>query len=170
MDVLEAILTRRSVREYTSDPVPDDILEELLRAAMQAPSAGNQRPWHFVLLREPEILQEIGRVHPYAQMLRATPVAILVCGDTRLMRFEEFWVQDCSAAAQNILLAAHARGLGSAWVGLYPLEDRISEMRRILHLPDAVLPLCLIPLGYPASEAPVEDRFDPSRVRRGVWS
>jgi nitroreductase len=170
MDVMEAIHSRRSIREYSPEPVADAVVEELLRAAMQAPSAGNQRPWQFVVIRERALLDEIARVHPYAQMLTAAPVAILVCGDSRLERYPEFWVQDCSAATENLLLAAWARGLGCAWVGVHPLEDRIAEFRRLLGLPLEVTPLCLVPIGRPAVQAPKEDRYDPSRVRRDRWA
>ena len=112
MEALETILTRHSIRRYTPAPVPDSLVTEILQAAMSAPSAGNQQPWQFVVVADRLLREEIPTFHPYAQMVREAPVAILVCGDLRLESYPGHWVQDCSAATQNILLAAHAKGLG----------------------------------------------------------
>ena len=169
MDVLEAILSRRSTREYKPDPVSEEALDQLLRGAMQAPSAGKVRPWHFVVIRERATLDEVAREHPYAQMMRTAPVAIVVCGDSRLERYKGYWIQDCSAATQNILLAAHGLGLGTAWVGLHPMEDRAEVVRRLVGLPEPIIPLCLIAVGHPREAGPREDTFDPSRIHRERW-
>ena len=169
MKAFEAILTRRSVREFTSEPVGEEALEQILRAGMQAPSAGNQQPWHFIVVRQRALLDEVARVHPYAQMCRTATAAILVCGDATLEKFPGYWVQDCSAAAENMLLAAHALGLGGVWVGVHPRAERIGVMRELFRLPESVHPLCLLPLGRPtATPAPVE-RFLPARVRYDRW-
>src|SRR5512142_911151 len=108
MDALEAILTRRSVRRYTPEPIAEELLHELLDAAMHAPSAGNEQPWHFVVVTDRETLAAIPRFHPYAVMLRQAPAAIVVCGDPTLEKYHGYWVQDCAAATENLLLAAHA--------------------------------------------------------------
>ncbi|MGQ9515504.1 MAG: nitroreductase family protein [Thermoproteota archaeon] len=120
MDALEAILSRRSIRKYDARSIPDSVVEKLLASAMSAPSAGNEQPWHFVVITDRQILKEIPKYHPYSQMLTSTPMAILVCGDPKLERYKGFWVQDCSAATENILIAANAEGLGAVWLGVYP--------------------------------------------------
>ena len=169
METMEAILTRRSIRRYTGESVPDAVIEEILRAAMQAPSAGNEQPWQFVVITGCAILREIPRFHKHAKMVLDAPVAILVCGDLSREKHEGFWVQDCCAATQNILLAAHARGLGAVWVGIFPREGRVTGFRKLLGLPDHVVPLALVPIGYPAVRKPGEDRFDRSRIHRDRW-
>ncbi len=169
METLEAIRTRRSIRQYTSQPVPEEMVEELLRAAMAAPSAGNEQAWQFVVISDREILGSIPRIHPYCQMAAQAPVAILVCGDLSRQKHQGYWVQDCSAAIQNLLLAAHARGLGAVWTGIYPVEERVKAFREMMGLPPEVVPLALIPVGWPAEAPPPEDRYDPARVHRDRW-
>ena len=169
MDAMQAILTRRSIRRYTDQPVPPDLVTAVLRAGMQAPSAGNQQPWHFVVITDRKTRDAIPGFHPYADMLPEASVAILVCGDLSLERYRGYWVEDCSAATQNVLLAAHALGLGAVWVGLYPQEDRIMAMRKLLGLPTQVVPLALVPLGYPAQAIPPENRFNACRIHRERW-
>jgi nitroreductase len=160
MDAIEAILSRRGIRKYTNDPLPDLVVNEILRAAMSAPSAGNEQPWHFVVIRDRKTLDRITEVHPHAQMLKEAPVAILICGDLGLEKHKGFLVQDCSAATENMLLAASAKGLGAVWLGIYPREDRVEGLRRMLDIPKGVIPFSLIPLGHPAEEKPREDRFN----------
>jgi nitroreductase len=169
VDAMEAILSRRSIRRYTQEPVPDVTVAEILTAAMSAPSAGNQQPWQFIIIADRALRDEIPALHPYAQMVPEAPVAILVCGDLRLESYAGYWVQDCSAATQNILLAAHARGVGAVWVGIYPKEERVKRLQKLLGLPDQVIPLALIPMGFPAEQVPPAHRFDPSRIHRNRW-
>jgi nitroreductase len=169
MDAMEMILTRRSIRKYTEQPVTDEIIEAILNAGMHAPSAGNQQPWHFVVIRDRAILDKIPDFHPHAGMLQMCPVAILVCGDADLGKHRGFWAQDCSAATQNILLAAHALGLGAVWAGVYPEGARVEGFRKLLGLPDRVHPLALIPLGYPAETKPQPQRFERSRIHHDKW-
>ena len=169
MDAIEAILSRRSIRRYTPQPVPEAVIRRLLEAAMCAPSAGNEQPWHFVVITDRRSLEAIPRFHPYAEMLKEASIAILVCGDQRLERYKGYWVQDCSAATQNLLLAAHAEGLGAVWVGIYPREERVARFRQLLGLPDQVVPLCLVPLGHPAEQLPRAQRYDASRVHQDRW-
>lgn len=166
---MDAILNRRSIRKYTDQPIPDDIIKELLKAGMSAPSAGNQKPWHFIVINEREILDEIPKFHPYAQMVKQAKSAIVVCADLSLEKHPGYWVQDCSAATQNILLAAHDKGLGAVWVGLYPREERVAGMTKLLNIPENVIPLSLIPLGYPAEQKDYIERYDPDRVHYNKW-
>jgi nitroreductase len=169
MDAIEALNTRRSVREFTAEPVREDQIETILRAAMQAPSACNQQPWHFAVVDNREQLQALAAVHPYAQMLLHAPLAVVVCADLTLETCQGNWVIDCSAATENLLLAAHALGLGGVWVGIHPVEKRVKDISRILGLPSFVMPLCLAAVGHPAGPLPVVDRFRPERVHRNAW-
>jgi len=169
METIEAIYTRRSIREYTSQPVSEEVIHELLTAAMYAPSAGNQQPWHFVVIRDRRTLDAIPEFHPFANMLKNAPVAILVCGEPALEKYRERWMLDCSAATQNILLAAHAKGLGTVWVGIYPEAGRMDGMRNLLALPKHIIPLSLIPIGYPAEQIPQPKRFNTSRIHYDKW-
>jgi nitroreductase len=170
MEAMDAILSRRSIRRYTTEPVPEKVIEELLEAAMSAPSAHNTQPWHFVVVNDRVILDEIPKFHPYADMLPQAPMAILVCGDLQLDAGRGFWVQDCSAAAQNILVAANAKGLGAVWVGIYPVEEKSGDViRNLIGLPENIIPLCLIPMGYPVQAKPPANRYDSSRIHNNRW-
>lgn len=169
MEALEAILTRRSVRKYGEEPVGDESVTTLLRAAMAAPSAGNQQPWHFIVVRDRALLEGIAAFHPYGAMTREAPLAIVVCADLELEQRPGFWVQDCAAATQNLLLAAHALGLGAVWLGIHPRPERIEATRALFGLPHQVIPLAIVPIGHPAeSPAPV-DRYNPRRVHFDRW-
>ena len=162
--MLETILKRRSIRKYTEEHVTQDQIKKLLQAAMQAPSAGNQQPWRFLVINDRGIMEKIPNVHPYASMLPKAPVAILVCGDLSLEKHKGYWVQDCAAATQNLLLAAEAMGLGAVWLGVYPMEDRVQGIRTLFSLPENFVPFSLIPVGKPVSHPGVIDRFNPDRV------
>jgi len=164
MDTLEAIHTRRSIRKYTDRPVPRELATELLRAAMSAPSAVNSQPWVFILIDDRKLLEEIPTFSPYASMCMEAPLAILICGDTTQEKVPGYWVQDCSAATQNLLLAAHACGLGAVWTGIYPMEDRIEGFRKTFGLPEHVIPLAFVPIGYPAQKPVLQDRYREERV------
>ena len=167
--MLTEIWKRRSVREYSGQQVGEDTLEELLRAAMQAPSARNLQPWHFVVATDRETLASVPEHHPYASMVPGASAVILVCGDTALQDNPGYLAQDCSAATQNILLEAVAQGLGAVWLGVYPRPGRISGMRKLFGLPGNILPVTLVSLGYPAKEPAEEDRFRPDRIHLGAW-
>ena len=169
MEAFDAILSRRSVRRYAPKEVPEEIVRGLLEAAMSAPSAGNGQPWHFILIRDHLLLNEIPKFHPYSSMMRETPLGILVCGDLKREN-KGFWVQDCSAATENLLLAAHAKGLGAVWLGVYPLEERIGGFRRLLDLPKEIMPFALIATGYPVGEVSARvSRFDPMKIHTERW-
>lgn len=169
MDALEAIRTRRSVREYEETPVDDAAIEELVRAAMQAPSAGNARTWQFVVLTDPDLLDQVPSIHPHAGMTPDAGWAILVCGDPTLEKYPGNWIADCSAATQNLLLAAHAKGYGAVWTGVYPEKERMQGFRELLGLPDHVMPLALVPVGFPEETPAPEDRYEAAKVHRNGW-
>jgi nitroreductase len=166
---MEAVLQRRSIRKYTDQKVPEDSLTALLKAAMAAPSAGNEQPWHFVVIKERLILDQVPTVHPHAQMIKQAPVAVLVCGDTDLAKHGEMWIQDCSAATENLLIAAQAEGLGAVWLGVYPREDRIRGLRELLGIPDHVFPFALIPIGFPGEQKPPSNRYNEERIHYDRW-
>ena len=168
MDAMEIILTRRSIRKYTEQPVSDEVLKELLEAAMCAPSAANRQPWCFVVINDRKILDDIPNYHPYAQMLKEAPAAILVCCDSDL-QMGDYGVQDCSAATQNILLAAHAKGLGAVWLGVYPTEVKVTDIKRLLNLPENIIPISLISVGYPAEQKSPPDHYRADRVHYNHW-
>ncbi len=169
MNTIEAIFTRRSIRVYTSQPIPDEMVERLLRAAMQAPSAGNQQAWQFVVVTQRSQLNALAEVLPYGKMLTSAPLGLIVCGDLEIEKSKGYWVQDCSAATQNVLLAAHDLGLGAVWLGVYPREQRVADVRRVLGIPESVVPLCAIAIGYPAEEKPRTDRYDAGKVHHNTW-
>ena len=167
MDALEAIFTRRSIRRYRPEPVPMDLVNQLLAAGMSAPSAMNIRPWQFIVITERKIMDEIPKFHPYSAMLRSAPLVLCVCGD--ITASEKYWVLDCSAAAENILIAARALGLGAVWLAVYPVESRIMNLKELLRLPENIVPLCLIAVGYPAEEKPRSAGRDEARVHYNEW-
>jgi len=169
MDAIEAILTRRSIREYIKKSIDDKTLKELLEAAMSAPSAGNEQPWHFILINDPKILKEVPSFHNHAKMLSDASTAILVCCDKRLEKHGEMWIQDCSAATENILIAVNAKGLGAVWLGIYPRDERVNGMRKLLGLPEHIIPFSLISIGYPSEKKPPADRYDASRIHYNKW-
>jgi nitroreductase len=136
---------------------------------MAAPSAGNQQAWRFVVVRDREVLRAIADASPYAAMLPAAPVAIVVCADVGVERHMGFWVQDCSAAVQNMLLAARAIGLGGVWLGYHPVRERTDGIVHALGLPPDVMPLAVVPFGHPAQTPPPADRYDPTYVHQDRW-
>ena len=166
---MKAILTRRSIRKYKPQAVPDEIITELLTAAMSAPSAGNEQPWEFVVINDRKLLDRIPEFHPYATMLKEAPVAILVCGDLKREKHKGYWVQDCSAATENILIAVEEKKLGAVWLGIYPREERVAGLRKLLGIPESIVPFSLIAIGYPAEVKEPADRFDPVRVHQNRW-
>ena len=169
MEAYQAILTRRSIRAYTDQPVSEELVHKLLVAAVSAPSAGNGQPWHFVVITERSLLNALAELLPFGKMLRQAPLAIAVCGDAKGQPREGYWVQDCSAATENLLLAAHALGLGGVWLGVYPREDRVAGVRRILAIPERVTPLNVLAIGYPVEPGGPVDRYSEDRVHRNGW-
>ena len=166
-DLIQTIFARRSIRKYTDKPVGEKDVKMLLEAAMAAPSSSNRRPWHFVVVTDRLMLDHLARVHPYGKMLFEAPLCMAVCGDTAISPGS--WVQDCSAAAENLLLAATALGLGAVWLGVHPRESRVAPIRNALKLPKTIVPLNLIAIGYPAEEKAPRTQFDELRVHRERW-
>jgi nitroreductase len=164
---LRTILNRRSVRKYNDKPVSRKQLETILRAGMAAPSAGDQRPFSFVAVAEHETLVKLAAALPYARMLNQAAAAIVVCGQPAkaISQTENtFWVQDCSVASGNILLAAESMGIGAVWVGVHPNAEREAAVRKILSVPDTLVPLNVVSLGYPKEKQKPGDKFDPKSI------
>lgn len=166
---MDTILTRRSIRKYTEQPVPEALVTDLLRAAMAAPSAGNERPWQFVVVRDRAVLEVVATANPYGGMARDAQLAVIVCGDLEREDRPGFWVQDCAAATENLLLAAHSAGLGAVWCGTYPREERMRPIAAALGLPEHVIPFAVVPIGYPAERPAPADRYDPGLVHLDRW-
>ena len=165
--MLKTIMTRTSIRQYTDQPVEKEKIEAMLRAGMAAPTAVNAQPWHFVVVSDKAKLGELAAANPRAGMLKSAPLAIVVCGDmSKAMegKGRQFWIQDCSAATENILLAGHAQGLGAVWTALYPMEERIQPVSEALKLPDTLIPLCTVVIGYPAEQPEPKDKWKPENV------
>jgi nitroreductase len=169
MDTMHALLTRRSVRQFEDKPVSEDMVRQILEAAMMAPSAINEQPWQFVVVNERGRLDAVAEIHPYVKMVLQAPVGILVCGDLTKERYPGYWVQDCSAAMENLLLAAHALGLGSVWTGIHPMEERVAAYRALFNLPDHIIPLGFAPIGWPAQQPKSGSRFQEDRVHYNTF-
>ncbi len=163
--VFQAMLARRSIRQYTDQPVSEAQTRRLLEAAMAAPSASNRQPWHFIVVSDRPTLNALAHVHPYAKMLFEAPLCIVVCGEVE----NSYWVQDCAAATENILVAAVEMGLGSVWLGVHPRSEREQDVRDLLRIPSHIAPLCLIALGYPAEEKEARTQYREEKVHREHW-
>jgi nitroreductase len=171
LEAVEAILSRRSVREYTGIVVPDDVVRELLHAAMSAPSSKGSKPWHFLVINDRKTLNRIPLYFPYAFMIRRAPVAIIICGDESKTAYGVYWTFDCAAATENILIAAHARGLGAVWCGAYKAETpQETSFQDWLGIPKNVVPFAVVPIGYPVKHNhEILERFDSSIVHVNRW-
>lgn len=161
--MLDFIYKRRSIRKYKPNPVPEELITEMLKAAMAAPSANNARPWEFVVVRDPETRRALSNVHQYARMAADAPVVIVVLGD----RGNRWMQQDCAAATENLLLAAANLGMGAVWVGLR--EKRDAPVRELLGVPEKYRAFCLVPVGYPAEEKEPRTQYDEAKVHRERW-
>lgn len=169
--VIDNIMTRCSIRQFTDRQIAKDTLDNIVRAGMAAPSAMDKRPWSFVVVTEREVLDSLNANHPYANLKTAT-AAIVVCGVMDKAgegKARDYWVQDCSAATENILLAAHAYGLGAVWCGVYPVEERVEAVSKVLGIPEGVMPLDIVTMGYPDQEPNVKDKWDASNVHYQKW-
>jgi nitroreductase len=169
MDTLTAIATRRSIRQFTDEPVTPEQLETLMRAAMSAPSAGNQQPWRFVIARDEATRAKLAVATQYSSPVGRAPIGIVVLADTRENKHPGYWVQDCSAAVENLLLAAHTMGLGGVWIGVHPHPEREQAVREIVEAPEGFSALCMIAIGHPASPGPEVDRYHAEWVRDERW-
>ncbi|MEL7645585.1 MAG: nitroreductase family protein [Anaerolineaceae bacterium] len=169
MELLTTIFTRRSVRRFTPEPVSDSDLETLLRAGMQAPSADNVQPWRFIVINDRILLDRIPSIHPWSGMMKEAALGILVCGQSVEGETGGFWQQDCAAATENILLAAHGIGLGAVWLGICPDAKRMADFSALVGLPATVRPLGVVAVGHPARTSQPEDRYDPAKVHFNRW-
>lgn len=171
MKAIEALMGRRSIRKYTNVKIPEEKITTLLKTAMNAPSGGNVQPWHFIVVDNRETLMKITEVHPYSKMLEQASHAIIVLGNTTAHSkgIEEFWVQDCSAALENILIAAHALGLGAVWLGGYPNMDIVNGLKDLFKVPDHINTLGVISLGYPGETKTPRENYDKTRVHHNKW-
>lgn len=168
---MNTIFTRRSIRNFTHQVVEREKIDKLLRAAMQAPSAGNQQPWEFIVVQDKTTLEKLGGLSPYAKPAAKAPLAFVLVAREEGLRFPEYWEQDMSAATQNILLEAVELGLGAVWLGAAPVKERMDYLREMFNLPEKIKPFCVIALGYPApgQENRFVDRFEASRVHYEKW-
>ena len=164
--VLKTILSRRSIRRYTEHKLTREEIEALLDAAMAAPSANNKRPWHFVVVQEAEGRLALSQVHRWARMIADAPLAIAVCAENEA---NEFWIDDCSAATENILLAAEAMGLGGVWIGIHATASYQAAVREILRLPSGIGVHCLLAIGHPAEKRPAYGKHDSARAHWERW-
>jgi nitroreductase len=168
---LSFIFGRRSIRAYQATPVSDELVDDLLAAAMAAPSACAKDPWRFVVVRKRTAREALAAALPNGKMVASAAVGIVVCGDLSAAHGGElsYLLQDCSAAIENLLLAAHALGLGACWLGVHPRQPRIDALTKILQLPDKIVPVSGIALGWPAEQKPPRTRFEPGYVHRETW-
>lgn len=169
MDAIKNILTRRSIRKYIQKAVPEKDVRELVNAGMHAPTARNLQPWHFVVVDKRDLIDQLAIAHPHAKMLKQASLAILVCGDKTIQEAEGYIIQDCSAATQNIMLTAHALGLGSVWLGMYPREERMQKVSELLDIPGHILPVALISIGYPDELKETPERYKEERIHRNKF-
>jgi nitroreductase len=171
-DALSVIAQRKSVRHFTAQPLTDEQFEILLRAAMAAPSAKNVQPWEFVVITDRTKLNEMGEKLPYAKMLLQAPAAIIVCGNVSKVSPDSKlnWVSDCAAATENLLLAAEAIGLAAVWTAAFPYPERINAAREAVeNIPDEMVPLAVIPVGYAAREEKAKDKWHPEKIHFNQW-
>ncbi|MBR1415336.1 MAG: nitroreductase family protein [Prevotella sp.] len=164
---IENIMTRTSIRKFKDQPVEAEKVETMLRAAMAAPTAMNRQPWHFVVVSDKQVLGELAGQGRRGDMLRNAPLAIIVCGDftkTGEGKGQEFWIQDTSAATENLLLAAHALGLGAVWTAAWPMDERYKNIQKVLSMPETIVPLCTVIIGYADEEPTPKDKWKPENV------
>jgi nitroreductase len=168
LDAIKAIMSRRSIRKYTGETIPEETITKLLKAGMNAPSAHYTQPWHFIVVDEKETLEKVPEYHQYSKMLPNASHAIIVLGDTKIQE-TDFWIHDCSAATENILIAANALGLGAVWLGVHPSKELIDGTRKLFNIPEHVTPLGIISLGYPDETKQPRKNYKPERVHHNKW-
>jgi nitroreductase len=164
--LLDTIKKRRSIRRYTDQAVTDQQIRQLLEAAMAAPSGSNIQPWEFVVVRDPDLKKQLAQTHTWSSMAADAAVVFVVCGNERA---SHHWVEDASAATENLLLAATALGLGAVWVGIHPNADREAHLRKVLDIPEGIRVLCLVPVGHPAESKPPRTQYQESKVHYEEW-
>lgn len=169
MEVQEALLNRRSIRKYKNQNINKEDIDLILKAAMYAPSAMNTQAWHFIVIDNKAVLLDTLKSIPYAEMLKQGASAILVCGDSSIEKNKSWLLQNCSAVTENILLSAFGLGIGSCWIGIHGMEEIVRNIKQQFKLPDNVVPVSLISLGYPDEEIKAEDRFDKNKIHYNKW-
>lgn len=170
---IENIMTRTSIRDYQDRKVEDEKVEQIIRAAMAAPSAGNKQPWRFIVIKDKKTLEAISENFKSMKMAAKAPLAIVVCGDMKATfpgDGTDYWVEDASAATENLLLAAHSLGLGAVWCGIYPMPDRVALLKEMLDIPDDIIPLNVVPVGYPAESPEPKDKWNPDEIHYETWT
>ncbi|MBD5607541.1 MAG: nitroreductase family protein [Desulfovibrio sp.] len=169
--VIDNILTRRSVRSFSIEPVSEEAIETMLQCAMAAPSAANEQPWDFVVIRDAETMEKIASINKYARFAAMAPLGILVCMNNEKVKIGGMSVLDMGMASENLMLAAHALGLGSVFTGIFPMEDRIKAFRELFDLPAAVVPMGLIIVGHPTdpSSKTAPERFKRENIHLEKW-
>lgn len=170
MNFINTIIERRSIRKYKPEKIGKDKIYEIIRAAMYAPSAVNKQPWHFIVIDDKGLMNKIMKIHPNAGALETASHAVLICGDEKLQHDKNYWIADCGATTENLLLAAKSLDLGSCWIGVYPREHRIDAFKKLFNLPAHIMPFALISLGYPDEEKKIPERFRPERIYLNSWA
>lgn len=167
------IFKRTSVRKYSKEPISPEKVEMLLKAAMAAPSARNMQPWEFIVVQDKEILNKISEMGTFAHMVKEAPLAIIVCADKEkeipLMSGKNYWIQDCSAATENIMLEATDLGLGSVWIGTFPKEEMVKPLTELFILPKNIVPVTTIAIGYPEGENLPKNKFNKEKIHYDKW-
>ena len=165
MELREVLLKRRSVRKFTDEPVSEEMIEELLHAAMSGPSACNMKPWEFYVVTNPEKVEELKKASKFTKI--SSMIAMVVCGNLKKvlpLKMADYWIQDCSAATENILLRVTDLGLGAVWCGIHPQEKAEERVREMLDIPKSQIPLNVIFIGHPAEEPEARDQYDEKKV------
>lgn len=168
METIKTIMSRRSIRSWTEEPVEEAERKIILEAAMNAPSAADARPWHFVTMDDPEVIKQFTEMGG-TEMLAESTFMVMVCGDVSKEIYPGFWPQDCSCAMHNMQLAAHDIGMGCVWVAIYPLEERVETCRRILNVPESITPFAILAMGIPNEVLSPEYRYEDGRVHSNKW-
>ena len=169
MEALDVLKTRRSIRKYTDEKISEDKIKELLNCSMFAPSAFDTQPWQFIVIDKKEMFGDILKVATHAEMIKGASHAIIICGDNKLQETRDLLIQDISAATQNLLLAAHSLGLGAVWTGIYPFEEIVTGIRKLFNLPENILPVAMVVLGYPAEKPEQPVRYKEEKVHFNKW-
>lgn len=169
MDIQETLLNRRSIRKYTDQKISSQDINTMLKAAMYAPSAMNTQAWHFIVIEDKNILLNTLQSIPYAEMLKQSTAAILVCGDSSIEKNESWLLQNCSAVTQNILLSAFGLGIGSCWIGIQGMDEIVRNIKHQFKLPEKIVPVSLISLGYPDEVVKAEERFKEEKIHYNNW-
>jgi nitroreductase len=169
MNALECIMTRRSVRRYFNKPVDDVVIGQIVRAGAAAPSAGNQQPWQFIVVKDRALLESIAKDHPYGKMLNEAAFAIVLCMDLKAKHYPDLAGDDCGAATQNMLLACHALGLGACWIGIHHSKERMAFLKDLLNIPDSHSAFSVISAGYTDMTGHDAERFKREMLHTDKW-